>query len=63
MWSTLKNRLRFRTFREVLREVNDQVYIKAGLEAGERVCISPLDTAVDAMPVRVPNPTNEVARR
>jgi RND family efflux transporter MFP subunit len=57
-----ENRLRFRTV-EVLREVNDQVYIKAGLEAGERVCISPLDTAVDAMPVRVPNPTNEVARR
>ena len=57
-----ENRLRFRTV-EVLREVNDQVYIKAGLEVGERVCISPLDTAVDAMPVRVPNPTNEVALR
>lgn len=57
-----ENRLRFREV-EVLREVNDEVYIKGGLEPGERVCISPLETAIDAMPVRVPNPTNEVARR
>ncbi len=57
-----ENRLRFRTV-EVLREVDDQVYIKGGLEQGERVCISPLETAVDEMPVRLPNPTNEVAIR
>lgn len=57
-----ENRLRFREV-EVLRQANDQIYIKAGLEAGERVCISPMDTAIDAMPVRVPNPTNEVAAR
>lgn len=57
-----ENRLRFREV-EVLREVDNQVYIKAGLKAGERVCISPLDTAIDAMPVRLPNPTNEVAKR
>lgn len=57
-----ENRLRFRDV-EVLREVDDQVYIRAGLEPGERVCVSPLETAVDDMPVRLPNPTNEVAAR
>jgi hypothetical protein len=57
-----ENRLQFREV-EVLREVDDQIYIKAGLQPGERVCISPLETAIEAMPVRVPNPNNEVALR
>jgi RND family efflux transporter MFP subunit len=57
-----ENRLQFREV-EVLREVDDQIYIKAGLMPGERVCISPLETAIEGMPVRVPNPNNEVALR
>jgi len=38
---------------EVLRTSRDEVVIGAGLAAGERVCISPLDTVVDGMHVRV----------
>ncbi len=59
------NKLRFREV-EVLREVNDLVYVKEGLSRGERVCISPLETAIDAMPVRVPTlvaNSSEVAGR
>ena len=29
----------------------DQVLIREGLEAGELVCISPLQTVIDGMPV------------
>tara|TARA_R110002073_G_scaffold63490_3_gene158980 strand:- start:4685 stop:5851 length:1167 start_codon:yes stop_codon:yes gene_type:complete len=57
-----QNRLQFRDV-VVLREVEDQIYIKGGLEAGERVCISPLETALDGMMVRMPIPGNEVANR
>jgi RND family efflux transporter MFP subunit len=57
-----ENRLQFRDV-VVLREVNDQVYIRGGLKAGERVCISPLEIVVEGMRVRVPNPGNEVATR
>lgn len=57
-----ENRLQFRDV-VVLREVEDQIYIKGGLKPGERVCISPLETALDGMSVRVPNPGNEVALR
>ena len=46
------NRLRFRTV-EILRAEGDQVLIRSGLKAGDRVCISPLETAVDGMTVRV----------
>lgn len=55
-----ENRLRFRDV-VVLREVDDQVYIKGGLEAGERVCVSPLETPLEGMQVRIPAPGNEVA--
>jgi RND family efflux transporter MFP subunit len=47
-----ENRLRRRTV-EVLRTEDQAVVIGAGLEPGERVCLSPLDTVVDGMPVRV----------
>ncbi|MFT7305663.1 MAG: RND family efflux transporter MFP subunit [Candidatus Azotimanducaceae bacterium] len=57
-----QNRLQFRDV-VVLREVEDQIYIKGGLQAGERVCISPLEIALDGMMVRVPNPGKEVALR
>lgn len=44
-------RLRFREV-EVLRMSNDRVLIKSGLERGESVCISPLESALDGMAVR-----------
>ena len=46
-----EERLRFRTV-EVARVERDEVVIQAGLEAGERVCVSPLETVVDGMSVR-----------
>jgi len=57
-----ENRLQFRDVL-LLRKADDQIYIKGGLQAGERVCISPLDVVVEGMRVRVPNPGNEVAIR
>jgi hypothetical protein len=44
------NRLHYRTI-EPLRLHQDEVLIKSGLEAGERVCISPLQTAIEGMSV------------
>ena len=40
-------------FRNVtpLRLWGDQVLIQDGIEAGERVCISPVQTAIEGMPV------------
>lgn len=46
-----EDRLRYRRV-EPLRLHRDQVLVRTGLEPGERVCISPLQTAVDGMPVR-----------
>jgi RND family efflux transporter MFP subunit len=46
------DRLRFRTV-EVLRLVDDEVYIGKGLRKSERVCISPLQSTTDGMLVRV----------
>jgi multidrug efflux pump subunit AcrA (membrane-fusion protein) len=45
------NRLRFRQVK-VLRIEHDEVVIRAGLEDGERVCVSPLQTVVDGMRVQ-----------
>ena len=44
------NTLRFRDITP-LRLHGDQVLIEGGLSAGERVCVSPLQTVVDGMPV------------
>lgn len=44
-------RLRFRTV-EISRVERDHVVIGAGLDAGERVCVSPLEIVVDGMSVR-----------
>ncbi len=44
------NRLRFRTV-QPLRLYQDDVLIKAGLDAGERVCVSPIQTPIDGMVV------------
>jgi len=45
-----ENRLHYRDI-EPLRLYRDQVLIQSGLETGERVCISPLQTAIEGMPV------------
>jgi RND family efflux transporter MFP subunit len=47
-----ESRLHFRAV-EPLRSTRTEVVIRSGLEAGERVCISPLETVVDGMRVRV----------
>ncbi len=47
-----QNRLRFRKV-EPLRLYGDQVVLKSGLAAGERLCLSPLQTPIDGMPVRM----------
>ncbi|MCZ6710603.1 MAG: efflux RND transporter periplasmic adaptor subunit [Gammaproteobacteria bacterium] len=46
------SRLRFRDV-EVFRRTNDEVYISDGLQRGERVCISPLQSTADGMLVRL----------
>ena len=51
------NKLRFREI-DTLRLYQDTILINGGLAAGERVCISPVQTAVDGMlvdPSLVPN--------
>jgi RND family efflux transporter MFP subunit len=53
-------RLRYRPV-EVLRAQRGQVVIGAGLEPGERVCVSPLQAVVDGMQVRVFEEPAEVA--
>ncbi len=47
-----ESKLRFREI-EVIRQDGDEVVVRAGLETGERVCLTPLDTVVEGMPVRV----------
>jgi multidrug efflux pump subunit AcrA (membrane-fusion protein) len=44
------NRLRFRQV-TVLRQEDDEVLISKGLEDGELICVSPLQTVVDGMRV------------
>jgi len=46
------SRLRFRTI-EIFRTDGAEVLVRSGLEEGERVCISPLETVVDGMAVRI----------
>jgi len=48
------NKLHFRTI-EVFRLSDEEVIVSAGLEAGERVCVSPLQFVVEGMPVTVIN--------
>jgi len=47
-----QQRLRLRTV-EVARSEGETVYVTAGLEDGERVCLSSLDAPVDGMRVRL----------
>ena len=44
------DRLRYRDV-DIVRLIEDQVIIGGGLEAGERICVSPLQTVVDGMRV------------
>ena len=46
-----ENRLRYRDI-VPLRLYRDRVLIEAGLRAGERVCVSPLQTVIEGMRVR-----------
>jgi hypothetical protein len=46
------HRLRFREV-WVLRLVGDEAIVSRGLEAGDLVCVSPLETPTDGMVVRV----------
>ena len=48
------NKLHFRTI-EVFRLRDEEVIVSAGLKAGERVCVSPLQFVVEGMPVTVIN--------
>lgn len=50
-----EDRLRFRTV-ELARIEREQVIVAAGLEAGDRVCTSPLEAAIDGMRVRIATP-------
>ncbi len=50
-----EDRLRFRDV-EVLRRTETSVIIRAGLEDGERVCLSPLAAVTDGMQVRTEGP-------
>jgi RND family efflux transporter MFP subunit len=45
------SRLRFRTI-EILRTHRDEVVVEGGLDTGELVCVSPLESVVDGMAVR-----------
>jgi RND family efflux transporter MFP subunit len=47
-----EDRLRFRDV-DVLRVSRDEVLVHAGLESGDRVCVSPLETPMDGMQVRI----------
>ncbi len=47
-----ESRLRFRDV-EVLRRADEEVYISSGLQRGELVCISPLQSTADGMLVRL----------
>jgi RND family efflux transporter MFP subunit len=47
-----EGRLRSRDV-DVLRIVGDEVVVRSGLDAGERVCISALQSAIDGMRVRI----------
>lgn len=53
------DRLRFRDV-EILRLRGDEAIVSGGLEPGEKVCISALETVVDGMSVRVQTETEPI---
>jgi RND family efflux transporter MFP subunit len=46
-----EERLRIRSV-EILKRDRDSVIVRAGVEPGELICLSPMETVVDGMPVR-----------
>jgi RND family efflux transporter MFP subunit len=54
-----EDRLHFRKV-EVFRKSAETVIIRSGLEAGERLCLSPLEVVVEGMPVRILSSSQEV---
>ena len=46
-----EDRLRFRAI-DLLRATREEIVVESGLEAGERVCLSPLEAVTDGMKVR-----------
>jgi hypothetical protein len=46
---------------QVLRQEADRVLLSAGTFAGERVCLSDLETLTDGMQVRVSEPRSPAA--
>lgn len=55
-----QNRLEFRQL-DILRLERDRVLVRGGIEPGERVCVSNLETAVQGMEVRVVAVESEAA--
>jgi multidrug efflux pump subunit AcrA (membrane-fusion protein) len=55
-----EDRLNFREV-AVFRAESDRVLISSGLEAGERVCLSPMEAATNGMRVRVAQPDGDGA--
>lgn len=60
VWTVAGGRLTFRDV-TVFRVAGDQVLISAGLEQGDRVCLSSLDAATNGMRVRTAVPEGETA--
>jgi multidrug efflux pump subunit AcrA (membrane-fusion protein) len=54
------NKLRFRTV-DLLRATSTSILVRAGLEPGENVCLSPVETATDGMAVRIVDEDNRKA--
>jgi len=52
-----ENRIRFREI-DLLRTERNRIVVGSGIEAGDRICTSPLDAAIDGMQVRVVEPRN-----
>ena len=48
---TPEDRLEFRDV-DLLRTTRDEIYVRSGLEEGERVCLSALEAVTDGMQVR-----------
>jgi RND family efflux transporter MFP subunit len=55
-----EDRLQFRDV-DLLRLSRDRAYVRGGLEPGERVCVSPLESAIEGMLVRLSDDEPAVA--
>ena len=55
---TPEDRLEFRDV-DLLRTTREEIYVRSGLKAGERVCLSPLEAVTDGMQVRTSSSDRE----